>query len=596
MKIHERVFPFVCNNSDCKKEYDIKRFSEVLLLWGVIYLTDRQNNLIGLTCPDCHHTTIRKTAAWTEDFSLEAVIDTLAEKRKINTEEFVIKPDIKYFVPFSIQILEKFKQIDGKSFGKDLKSAGYTIPFGFEPICTYPDFIQKWFPIQINDTNVQNLLDVENIQSLRVFPRIVDFFSIYKTADPVLHFDSSPESMALDEINRLLVLLMQAAFTDTTKVGPFKILPTSFQHMLKHDLPELELRDMDFSEFALANENPSEIFKDFLSDFKLLRNRVDFELIFRSVLAKTYARHLYKDPGSYENQMHELASMATADLEPPLNGYQETQIVPTLSEPQITKTNDEKIIKEKSDPSLADFISNDLGKKIKQEPNVFIRRDQNWYIKFKGKSATLRDNLKIRYLTLLLSQPYETINNLWLFIYVKEGILDGVMSAEDFIEVKSSDPEEEDQGPKSQLTIKRLVDLEGERQKSLTKKQITLICKEVEELLKGKEIAEKENDQEAAAYTNTKINEYAMALKEIGARLVIKNGNVKIYEDRLTKKQERARKAVDNSLRNAKKTISSVLPEFGKYLDECIAIRQTHSVFLPENSTTDKSINFYISW
>ncbi len=49
MDICKSVFPFVCDNPACKKEYDIREFSDVLLLWGIIYLTDNRHDLIEYT-------------------------------------------------------------------------------------------------------------------------------------------------------------------------------------------------------------------------------------------------------------------------------------------------------------------------------------------------------------------------------------------------------------------------------------------------------------------------------------------------------------------------------------------------------------------
>jgi hypothetical protein len=55
LKIHDNVFPFVCDK--CSNEYDLEGFTNVILLWGFIYLTKGEHNLIGMTCPDCYYTT-----------------------------------------------------------------------------------------------------------------------------------------------------------------------------------------------------------------------------------------------------------------------------------------------------------------------------------------------------------------------------------------------------------------------------------------------------------------------------------------------------------------------------------------------------------
>lgn len=60
LKLHGVVFFFICRHPKCAKEYDIGQLKDVALLWGFIYLTCGEFNRIGLTCTDCHFTTINK--------------------------------------------------------------------------------------------------------------------------------------------------------------------------------------------------------------------------------------------------------------------------------------------------------------------------------------------------------------------------------------------------------------------------------------------------------------------------------------------------------------------------------------------------------
>ena len=73
IKIHKNVFPFYCENPDCKQKYDLESFLNVVLLWGFIYLTKDEHCLIGITCPDCYRTTLRKFPSYISDFSIEAL-------------------------------------------------------------------------------------------------------------------------------------------------------------------------------------------------------------------------------------------------------------------------------------------------------------------------------------------------------------------------------------------------------------------------------------------------------------------------------------------------------------------------------------------
>ena len=54
------VFPFPCSNPSCEKEYKYNDFFLIASQWGYIYLANREYSIIGLTCPSCNTTTIKK--------------------------------------------------------------------------------------------------------------------------------------------------------------------------------------------------------------------------------------------------------------------------------------------------------------------------------------------------------------------------------------------------------------------------------------------------------------------------------------------------------------------------------------------------------
>ena len=60
MKIQDNVFPFLCDNSECQHEYDLEGFINVVLFWGFIFQTNDEYSLLGMTCPECNKTTIKK--------------------------------------------------------------------------------------------------------------------------------------------------------------------------------------------------------------------------------------------------------------------------------------------------------------------------------------------------------------------------------------------------------------------------------------------------------------------------------------------------------------------------------------------------------
>jgi hypothetical protein len=99
-KIHNTTFSFACENSECGKHYDDEDFAQVFMLWGCIYLTNGEQSLIGLTCPDCWHTTLRKSPIGTP------VSSTVVMEWKDGSIHYRSQDNFGgCFVPFSPKIL-----------------------------------------------------------------------------------------------------------------------------------------------------------------------------------------------------------------------------------------------------------------------------------------------------------------------------------------------------------------------------------------------------------------------------------------------------------------------------------------------------------
>ena len=76
MEVHVKVFPFTCENPDCKKEYDLEGFAHVVELWGFIYLTNQKYSLIGIVCPDCKYTSLKKSLFYDPNVLTKTIIKT----------------------------------------------------------------------------------------------------------------------------------------------------------------------------------------------------------------------------------------------------------------------------------------------------------------------------------------------------------------------------------------------------------------------------------------------------------------------------------------------------------------------------------------
>ena len=317
MRVHKKVFPFICGNSKCKTEYNIKRFTDVALFWGFIYLTDRKNNLIGITCPDCHHTTVRKYTISTPDFSPEIIEEQGTSIKSIDNIEYEATPNIKQYVPFSINILEHFSLIDKADIKQGAEQAIYKVPFGFEPVAPYSPFMRKELKLAIQESSLRSICDIENKKNLKALPRIVDSNSIYKNIDTLLFLVSNPGAFSLDEIDNMLTPLILPSDYGSNNI------PDTFKHMVKNNLSLKEFRDMDFELMNGRNRNFSEELINFLKELTSIRNRIDCEIIFRDKVINKYARILYYSPGLDAKMRAE--SYDIPDLPEPIANNEQTE-------------------------------------------------------------------------------------------------------------------------------------------------------------------------------------------------------------------------------------------------------------------------------
>jgi len=597
----ESVFPFVCDNPDCSKEYDLKKLSDVFLLWGIIYLTDNRHNLIGMTCPDCHHTTLRKFETSVNDFSIEKIIETL-KKDYAGTE---IKPDIKYMVPFSIQILESFGLIEKNALEQDVKSSVFAVPSGFTPITDYPQYIQDQFPILIYEDSITKLLEIENQQNIKAFPRVVDYFSPYKSADPILQFDSSPVPM-MDEIkNNILISVMREALIDVSEIGPLRFLPTSYQHLMCRGKLEKELFDIDLSEHAITKEDFSKNIEDVLVDFKILRNQIDFEISYRNFFADMYCGRIYNHPGyhaEYMDEMNRLAELALlAENDVPPDNADTTDSAPVVSQPADIEKK--KITIPKDNTTLTDLLGADES--YKDKPNVFIRKNDTWYVKFQENDTTIANNKKINYLVFVLNQPGKHINYLRLthaftkYRFQEALEMDELKKRYNMKESKDGDEEDSNDGKDNDgLTIKRDVDLHKKTEKNLSAETESKIEARVEKLYADKLKAENENDLKKLEFVDNEIKRISIILEEYGARITEsrKSNTIEITERKLSDLEKKVYKNIFNNLTNAFNSFKKTLPELERHLRQCIDRRPTYVVYQPENSLTNKAITWHISW
>ena len=285
----ELVFPFVCSNHSCNASYDIKGFANVYMLWGYIFMTCGEKCIIGLTCPECKQTTIKKYSAIPLDFSV-AMIDNFCKggtHLPLNQILFV------YFTKFSPYLIPG-NQIIANT--EDASQAdNYRIPSDFVPIRHNPNL--ERIPSYINSNDIGERLKLENEQNLKVFTRIVPFSSVYYLSDVWLKNlnggSLSPEF--LEECHTSLEILYVNGYKHRNEISA-GLSQKSYMKMITSDLTPDEFQNMDRSLYAWNTEIFKKNIIEFLNTYKALRNRKDFELVCYNDLINRYARIFYYNP------------------------------------------------------------------------------------------------------------------------------------------------------------------------------------------------------------------------------------------------------------------------------------------------------------
>lgn len=327
MELHKNILPFKCDNHDCGKEYDISSFADVVLLWGYIYLISEEDEvgLVGLTCPECKKTTLRKYHA----YAAMALLWDLANNLKQNHICF-----------YNMPVEDRW---GGKYFSADhLLEAGYirtTFPAKNEDDQTiyyipaevkieeYSKTLQKSRPYSISESAVPFVLDIENLQKYKAIPRTfpkahlgIPPVNLYSDLDTMM-LNQTPESVNASlrygvKPNDSLYERIDEEHPGTTvsyknynSIWKRKELSENEEKILleHNDLLREEVVDFSISDLSWKRKAFQENFQDFIAELKDLRNRIDCELIFRNQLINKYGRLFYHRTMTIEEQRLALA-------------------------------------------------------------------------------------------------------------------------------------------------------------------------------------------------------------------------------------------------------------------------------------------------
>lgn len=555
-------------------------------------MTNGHHTLIGITCPDCSHTTVRKYPAATGDFSIKA----LAKQDVITVNQLGQEPKIKQFVPFSPKILANLSSVKvSNSQEEENGEPPYEIPFGFNPIRSdYPVHISEEFPYSIHETSVRVLLKIENEEQYKSFPRIVSSRSIYLQLDELLRGSDLP----YHNINETLVAVVRSHTTKDEVTAQAR--RAHYDHMIKDDLTPDEYEDMDLSLFAWERDVFKENVGELLEAYRALRNQIDFELFYKNEFINKYARLFYHKPGR-----HIQAKMEDEDDRQPPEGMPEAELS-ELSEQlrQINRSLWNRMQKpgavaasqdELTEPSLAKSIEDNIPS-IKDKPNVFVRIGANWLVKFKGKLTTFGDSMKIRYIVSLLEKPDYKFDPLELVDAVRER---GFKSRE----LEGSKPrrkpestEPSDEG--NNIVEKGSADVYSQDE-TLTENHLREYKRAVRQLLMERKQAKKKNDTRRLDEIEQELESFRIALqKEYEAELTI-SASHRVYikmKPKLDKQAENARKNVGIQITSAMQDIAKELPELERHLVKCLRTPSSAPVYRPELSKTDKAIQWHSRW
>lgn len=266
--VFDEVFPFICENSDCKKEYNYKEFTSAALKWGYIFLTNNKYNFIGLTCPSCKTTTIHKYSLKTSDL--------------INKMNF----QFTCFVPFFVDDLPDLNQEDTEDL--------YHVPDDIQkpnPEHPYPQWFEEGSIYNIYEKDFNKIIAYENKNHKQVFPRIISAFSIYNKTDGFLSYLKS-RNAPIDDLDDM-VLYLNELILDIAK--------NNYLAGSESNITEDEYKDLNIL-YAMANDYSVDFVKTipaFLDEYIQMRNNFDFGISYKTDFLDKYIKQFYYFKGYY---------------------------------------------------------------------------------------------------------------------------------------------------------------------------------------------------------------------------------------------------------------------------------------------------------
>ncbi|WDP92411.1 MAG: hypothetical protein HUN04_22880 [Desulfobacter sp.] len=294
MKTHNSLFPFNCENKECQKEYDLDQFSDVVLLWGYIYLIaeEYEAGIVGLTCPECRKTTLKKLPGYMAMQSLIVLRKKCLDKYQ--EKAYILKPELKHCIYFSAHHLVASNLIDALPRLKD-KGIEYSIPSELE-LNEYSETLRAKNPFVVSENEIPLILEIENENGFKSFPRAVPSTSIYMNLDK-LYLDNEYEYINLI-LNRDLI--RPNTQEDVDHISEYNSSPVKTNDLSLDEFNGFQCNHLSWKRKSFQNN-----LDDFLSAIPAVRNSIDCELTYRNQLINKYARKFYYQTRTIEEQKFE---------------------------------------------------------------------------------------------------------------------------------------------------------------------------------------------------------------------------------------------------------------------------------------------------
>lgn len=272
--VRENFFPFECNTPDCS-EYNSREFCSAAFNMGYIWLTNEKVFLIGLTCPKCLKTTINKYSLNIPDFDIAQF------------------SNFEHFVPFPSEIFQnRIPEKLNELYHLPVHFLLYCIDdsdFQSKPPLYYPKWFEDRCIYHIDENDVLEMLKHENENKERVFPRIISNDSVNNWTDTFLSYLKTPDTLVDDFENSLLPTFLNSLLIQIAK--NYQSIGYAVETGITPDM----VKNLAI-EFAIPQHFPGyfmETIKEMLPEYSRKRNKIDFDLTFKTDFLDKYIKELF---------------------------------------------------------------------------------------------------------------------------------------------------------------------------------------------------------------------------------------------------------------------------------------------------------------